>query len=262
MPGLYKSQQGVFMQYGVIHYQIKAFDPKLNHLGLDITVASKARHKKEFELELSDFELLNSGHVMANSEFPSTPVAELFDKVVYKYFEQPKVEEVKKELEQQAESITVPVNGKIIKAIRRVGDNHEVITQDENPSEELKDIINKVFKIKGAADMKMTEQMTLCADKLRVGTLDIDKNKKLFVHTASGFEPVNGKVTRKQLIATLWFISKAYRQSPSFRKYLTVSVTEGKYTCGYKNGQPYFDTNGLSELEIKVINDLKLIRED
>ena len=251
------------MQYGIFHHQIKMFDQQLGHNGIDINVSAKSRHKKG-GFELSDFDLLNNGHVIMLPDFPAQPISDLFDKVICKYCEHPKLDEIKKQAEEEEKSnkeIIVPVNGKVIKAIRRVGNNHEVITHDLNPSQQLQQFMNKIIEVKGGADMKLKEQIIKCANKLRVGTLDIKKDKSLHLHTESGNEPFNGRVTRKQLIATLWFISRSYMHAPSFRKFLTVSVSDGVYTCGYNNGEPFFNTKGLSEMEITIINDLKLIKE-
>jgi hypothetical protein len=248
------------MQYGIIHYQIKMFDQQLGHNGIDITVSAKSRHKKS-GLELSDYDLLNNCHVIMLPDFPAQPIADLFDKVICKYCEHPKLEEIKQQADVEAKEIIIPVNGKVIKGIRKFGDKHEVLTHDANPSKELQNFVNKIIEVKGGADIKLKEQITKCANKLRVGTLDMTKDKSLHVHTEASHEPFNGRVTRKQLVATLWFISKCYMQAPSFRKYLTVSVSDGKYTCGYQNGEPYFKTDGLSDLEKSIVADLKLIKE-
>jgi hypothetical protein len=252
------------MQYGVLHHQIKNFDGKLSHSGLDIVVASRARHKKALDLELCDFDLLNRNHVILIPEFPVAPISELFDNVVCKYIEHPRLEEMSQKLEKESKeekTVTLPVNGKIIKAVRKIGNDHQIITHDMNPSEELNKLVNSIIQVKGGADMKLKEQLMLCADKLRVGTLDIGKDKTLWRHTESKVEKVTGHITHKVLIKTIWFISKMYMQSPSFRKYLTISVTQGNYTCGYQNGEPFFNTKGLTQTEIDIINDLKLIKE-
>lgn len=251
------------MKRGIIHGHINSFNPQMVHDGLDIVISAKASTKPHHQLELGDFELINRGQIMPHSEFSTGPVADLYDKVIHKYFEQPKIAEIKAEIEAaDKETTTVPVNGKVIKAIRKNGNEHEILTYEESPSEEMSKLVNEILRVKGIADMKMQEQMIYCANKLRIGTLDMPKGQnQIHVHVENGTQPVTTKVTRKQIIATLWFISKMYMLAPSFRKFLTVTIQDGKYTVGYKNGEPYFDTNGLSQLELDIIKDLSTIKE-
>lgn len=254
------------MKYGIIHAQVNAFNPEMKHLGLDIAVAPKASNKSFTKLELEDFELLNLGHVIPNQEFSASAVAELYDKVIFKYFEQPKLEQVKEQIEEESKkTVELPIKGKFIKAIRKTGEEHEIITYDESQATpEVNKLVNEILRVKGIADIKIKEQMLYCANKLRVGTLDMKKDgtRELHVHVEGGTQPISGKIPRKQVIATLWFVTRMYMQAPSYRKYLSVDVQDGKYKCGYKNSIPYFETQGLSQLEIDIINDLKLIKEE
>lgn len=252
------------MQRGIIHRQVIAFNPELGHDGLDIVISSRAVNKSTHQLELSDFELINRGCTMPHSEFNQGPIADLFNKVILKYFEQPKLKEVKEQMVAEAKKTTrVSVNGKIIKAIEKCEDeSYNIITHDESTtSPELHKAVNDILRVKGIADAKMQEQMVEIADKLRIGTLDMPDGKELHVHVPKGTEKVSGKVTRKQLIATLWFVSKMYMYSPTYRKYIGCTIEDGKYVCGYKNGEPYFETKGLSQLELDIINDLSTIKE-
>jgi hypothetical protein len=241
---------------GVLNNQIKMFDKNMNHFGLDIAVRATARNKSEYQLELKDFDLLNKGFIMSSSEFPRDSIAQLFDTVINKYFSTSKTDD--SDVNKVSE---LPINGKVIKAIRKNGEKHEVVTHDPNPSEEMKTTINRIIELKGAADLKMQEQMIKCADALRVGTLDMTNSTNLVVHTKEGAEKLNGKVTRDQLIATIWFITKAYMIAPSFRKHLNVSVSDDKYSIGYKNGVPFVDQSNLNELEKGIISDLISIKE-
>lgn len=241
---------------GILHSQIKMFNKDLVHYGLDIAVSPRATGKSAYQLELRDFDLLNKMYVASGSEFPQSSIVDLFDAVITKYFE------TSKPVEKSPEVSEIQVNGKVIKAIRKVGEKHQVVTVDPNPSEELNNSINKIIELKGAADLKLNEQIIKCADVLRIGTLDMPKDsKELYVHTKNGAEKMQGKIKRDQLLATLWFISKAYTTAPSFRKALNVSVTEGKYTFGYKNGEPFVDQTNLSEMEKQIVADLMTIKE-
>jgi hypothetical protein len=241
---------------GVLHNQIKMFNKNMSHYGLDIAVSPRATGKSSFQLELRDFDLLNKTYIASGSEFPQSSIVELFDAVITKYFE------TNKSVEQSPEVSEIKVNGKVISAIRKVGEKHEVVTVDPNPSEELSNSISKIIELKGAADLKLNEQVIKCADTLRIGTLDMPKgSKELYVHTKNGAEKMQGKIKREQLIATLWFISKAYTTAPSFRKALNVSVTDGKHTFGYKDGKPFVDQTNLSEMEKQIVADLMTIKE-
>lgn len=246
--------------YGIIHYHVNAFNKSMKHEGLDIVRSHNAGRKTDMQLELSDFDLLNGTFVMNHSEFRKEAIETLFSSVIFKYYEQPALVEAQAQSSSDSDEMVLPVNGKVIKSIIRKDGKETVITHDENPSDELKQQINMIIAAKSAADLQLKEQILKCANQLRVGTLDMPKNStQLHVHTPEGVKAWEGPVTRKQLIATLWFVTKSYMFAPSFRKHLTVSVTEGKYTCGYKSGVPVFETANLTQTELDILNDIKLL---
>lgn len=249
----------------IVQSHINQLHGKSSHYsGYDLKLTANARSRSRSNVEINDFELVNKigaqGFVIGTPELSLEPVAKLMDHLVVQYHESPAAIQVS---DKGKEETPVEVNGKVIVGVRKVGNKFQVITRDPNPSDELKTMINQIMECKALADLKIHDQIMAAAAALRVGTLDL-VGKELVEFTGKGpsdYRKVTGKVNRKQVIATIWFMTRMYMQSESFKKNLCIKVDLGKYTCEYINGQPFFHLKGLTQTEIDIINDLKLIKE-
>lgn len=251
------------MNFGFVHQHANQFDSSVIHKGLDLIIDPSSGHKSYMSLEQYDYNIINGNSSVSGSDFPRSKIEELLNLIIYKYHETPKMIDTKAKANEAAdseESTTTHINGKVIKAVVNTGDNQKAITYDEDPSQETIDIINTMITLRSMVKVELDEQILFCANQLRVGTLDMTKeNNRLVVHTKEGYTDAPNRITRKQLIATLWFMTKQYANAPSFRKHLTISVTEGRYTAGYDKGVAFFKTEGLTQLEQDIASDLSLI---
>lgn len=236
-----------------------------NYNGYDLKLSNPRSQKSR---EINEFELVNKigsqGFVIGSPELSLEPVTKLMDHLVVSYHESEAAVELTKKLEKEeseSEGKEIEIGGKVIFGIKKANNKFQVITNDPNPSNELKAMINQIMECKALADLKIHDQIMAAAAALKVGTLDLLGNK-LVEFTGKGKDdhrPVTGKITKKQVIATIWFMTRMYMHSQSFQKNLCIKIELGKYVCEYINGQPFFHTQGLSQTEIDIINDLKLV---
>jgi hypothetical protein len=267
--GGHLTKQGVLMStLGIIHNFIQMKTKgAADHRGIDIVVAERfrAEFKRTGIARLNDFQVINDGNPQYANEFPRAAVAELYDKVLYRYKEEKADAANANKIMDAAEADTGPVitavNGIVIDEIISHGDKCQVRVHSEKPNEEVTRIVNEIMSVKARATLELKLQMHRCDDQVKIGTLDMSPgSNNLYVYTTSDdVELVVGSVPKSVLVKTLWFLAGVHRLSPSYRKFLTVTVTEGRYTCGYKEGQWFFNTDGLTELEINVSKDLQVI---
>jgi hypothetical protein len=254
------------MNFGYVHLYANRFDSSVIHKGLDVIVNPNSGNKTEMELELFDYDIINGNSSTSGSDFPRQRIEELFNTVLSTYYDSTKVVEAHQAAEKvldNNEPMIVEINGKIIKQRITVnGEDSFRLHAEGEPAPELVDMINDMAQLKSLVALELKQQILFCKNKLRVGTLDMPKGiNRLHVHTTEGYALAPDRVTRKQVIATLWFITSRYLYSPSFRKHLTLEITRNGYTAGVDKGVAYFKTEGLSELEKQIIADLELVNK-
>jgi hypothetical protein len=251
------------MNEGFIHLHVNKFDPSVRHKGLDVIVDNNSAHLPQMSLEVYNYNIIQGNSSVSGSDFPRGKIEVLYDTVISKYFESQKKTDLILNLKQMDESdkpVVIPINGEIIKDLIYTNGKESVRLYEENPAQEVSDIINKMITLKSVAAIQLKEQILKCSNQLRIGTLDMPKGTtQLVVHTADGVVPAPDRITRKQLIATLWFITSQYMNAPSFRKHLNLKIEQGNYELGYTNGEAYFKTEGLTDLEKAIAEDLMLI---
>lgn len=266
--------QGVFMsirnmKFGFVHLHANQYDNTVIHKGLDIIIDPNSAWKGQMACELGDYNLINGNSSVSGSDFPRSKIEALYDNIIVKYFESKKKEVAVAEAPQTSteppKQIEQAINGQVIKSLIKNGDKYQVRVYQDEPSQELIDAVNKLITLKSVVALQLQEQILICANKLRVGTLDmLPGSTRLKVHVEGDLVDAPNTIPRKQVIASLWFVTSQYLNAPSFRKNLNVTIKNGRYEAGYDKGVAYFkasDGNSLTDLELGVANDLKLIAE-
>ena len=232
--------------------------------GLDIARKSNASHKQIDELELRDLDIVFEGIVFGTPSFPAANMLDAFQKVINRFYKQDN-----EETEEQEEKVLVIKNSNIIKAMHLTKDGRKfIITHRDEDTKKASEVFGEFAEVKAAADLLLKKRHVECFEKLAVGTLDLPKNGEMRfqVYKADGStEPVRlekgGRIPRDQVLASLWIASQLYVNAPSYRKHMTVEITAGKYTMGFKANKFYFNQDNLDDFEKAIISDIIKIGE-
>lgn len=255
---------------GIIHRQLKSMNKSLSHAGYDIRLTPTAERRvgknKSDAFELNDFEFISNFSTMTAPSYRKERVKDLYDSVLNKYYkEEHKVsEEIKKDVEEQRATrqgkkvIKELKDGKVIKALME-DENGDIYVTTWSDDEEVQRKVNTLFGLYSTAEIMLKKQILECKNKLKVGTLDIKKSTGELViwKTPNETEPAPQKISLNTLKASIWFAAGLYNNAPSYRKFLNLDVSEGKYTARFVKGIFKYDTENLDETELAIVEDIK-----
>lgn len=235
------------------------------HDGLDLRLKREYGNTNAQERSANAYEIMFRGRGFGDNVFPTKSIAKLLDDVVNKYYY------TKGSVKEKANEIIAPVlskttfdieDGKHLTKIVETETGYDFHTVESEVDPKIKQIAADLFHLLALAKSGIEDRTIQVNDKMKVGTLDINKNTlELFLHTANGPVKYEKEHVSKTMLATsLWFILRLHQGTKEFLKYLNFDIAYKGYKAKVVKGEVTLITEGLSDLQIEIHNDLKRMK--
>lgn len=249
----------------IVQSVMKELNCNESHNGLDLRLKREHGNTGPQDRSANAYEIMFSGRGFGDNVFPTKNIAKLLDQVINRYYydEGSVKEKANEKLEPVFSRTEFTIeDAKHISKIVETETGYDFHTVKEEVSEEVKQIAADLFHLLAVAKSGIEDRTMQVNDKMKVGTLDINKHTlELYIHTANGpIKYEKDQVSKTILTTSLWYILRLHQGTKEFLKYLNFDVEYKGYKAKIIKGEVTLEKEGLSQLQIEIHNDLKRMK--